>query len=72
MIKEGMIVRFRPEWCEPGEAKHLHIVMENLLNPITGEMTRWLIQTISTDMTIKPEEVVDECMIEPTGFSVTE
>lgn len=73
MIKEGMIVRYAPEWCAPGERRYLHVVKENRINPVTGEMTRWLIQTINMEnMAIMPTEVVDDCMIEPTGFDITE
>ena len=71
MIKEGMIVRYANGWCSPEERKYLHLVLENRLNPVTGEMTRWLIQTINMEnMSIQPTEVVDECMIEPTGLTV--
>lgn len=70
MIKEGMIVRYKPEYCSPGEEKYLHVVKENRLNPVTGEMTRWLIETINIDMVFHPTEVVDECMIESSGYSV--
>lgn len=69
MIKEGMIVRYVPEWCNsPAERKYLHVVLENRLNPVTGEMTRWLIKTINMEnMVFQPTEVVDECMIEAVG-----
>lgn len=71
MIKEGMIVRYAPGWCSPGEQKYLHVVLENLLNPVTNKMTRWLIETINMEnMVLHPTTIVDECMIEPTGFSV--
>lgn len=70
MIKEGMIVRYAADWCSPGERKYLHVVKENRLNPVTGEMTRWLIQTINTNMFFQPTETVDDFMIEPTGFTV--
>ena len=70
-IKEGMIVRYTPEWCEPGERKYLHVVKENRLNPVTGEMTRWLIQTINMEhMAFQPSSTVDDYMIEPTGFTI--
>ncbi len=71
MIKEGMIVRFSREWCSEGERKYLHLVKENRLNPVTGEMTRWLIETLNMEnMFFHPAEVVDDFMIEPTGFSI--
>ena len=70
MIKEGMIVRYKSEWCSPEERKYLHVVKENRLNPVTNEMTRWLIETINTNMYFNPTECVDECMIEPTGFHI--
>lgn len=71
MIEKGMIVRFRPEWCSEGERKYLHVVKENRLNPVKGTMTRWLIETINMEnMFFHPAEVVDDYMIEPTGFTV--
>lgn len=70
MIKVGMIVRYAPEWRSPGEEKYLHVVKENRLNPVTGEMTRWLIETINSSLFLNPTEEVDEKMIEPTGFTV--
>ncbi len=68
-ISVGMIVRYAPGWSSEGERKYLHVVKENRLNPVTGQMTRWLIETINTGMVFNPTEVVDDCMIEPTGFS---
>lgn len=66
MIEKGMIVRFADGWCSPGERKYLHIVLENRLNPVTGKMTRWLIETINMEnMKFHPTEVVDDYMIEP-------
>lgn len=71
MIEEGIIVRFTPQWCSPGERKYLHVVLENRLNPITGRMTRWLIKTINMrNMVLHPTTVVEDYMIEPTGFTV--
>jgi len=73
MIKVGMIVRYAAGWCGEGERKYLHLVKENVLNPVTGEMTRWLIETINTEnMAFHPTEVVDDYMIEPTGFDITQ
>lgn len=65
MIKPGMIVRYKPEWCEPGEEKYVHVVLENWMNPVTNKMTRWLIQTVNSDTFLPPQEVVEEEMIEP-------
>lgn len=71
MIEEGMIVRYAPQWCSPGERRYLHVVMENHLNPVTGRMTRWLIGTINMrNMVLHPTTVVEDYMIEPTGFTV--
>lgn len=70
MIKVGMVVRYAPKWRSPGEEKYLHVVKENRMNPVTGEMTRWLIETINSSLFLNPTETVDECMIEPTGFTV--
>lgn len=70
-ITEGMIVRYAPDWCSPGERKYLHIVKENRLNPVTNQMTRWLIQTINMEnMVFQPTSVVEDYMIEPTGFNI--
>jgi hypothetical protein len=66
-----MIVRYSPKWCSPEERKYLHVVKENRLNPVTNQMTRWLIQTINMEnMVLQPSEVVDDYMIEPTGLNV--
>lgn len=71
MIKKGMIVRYAPEWCSPGERKYLHVVKENRLNPVTGKMTRWLIATINMgNMVLFPTSVVEDYMIEPIGVSI--
>lgn len=64
-LKPGMLVRYADGWCSEGEKKHVHLILENYLNPVTGEMTRWLIVTITTSNVIKPQEVVDDYMIEP-------
>ena len=73
MITEGMIVRYASEWCSPGERKYLHVVKENRLNPVTNQMTRWLIQTINMEnMTFQPTSVVEDYMIEPTGFIIND
>ena len=70
-IAVGMIVRFAAEWCTPGERKYLHVVKENRLNPVKNTMTRWLIETVNMEsMYFHPMEVVDDYMIEPTGFTV--
>lgn len=71
MITEGMIVRYASEWCSPDERKYLHVVKENRLNPVTNQMTRWLIQTINMEnMTFQPTSVVEDYMIEPNGFNI--
>lgn len=71
-IKEGLIVRYAKEWCSPGERKYLHVVKENQLNPVTNKMTRWLIQTINMEhMVLQPTSVVEDYMLEPTGFDIT-
>ena len=65
MIKVGSIVKYKKEWCAaPEEEKYLHIVKENRINPVTGEMTRFLIETINTKLTLNPTEVVEIDMIE--------
>ena len=71
MIETGMIVRYSPQWCSPGERRYLHVVTENRLNPVTGKMTRWLIETINMKhMTLHPTSEVEDYMIEPTGFNI--
>lgn len=64
-IAVGMLVKYAPKWCADGEEKYRHIVLENRLNPVTGEMTRWLIETVNTSLSIRPTETVDDYMIEP-------
>jgi len=71
-IKVGMIVRYHPDFCSEGERKYLHVVRENRLNPVTGEMSRWLIETLGTGMFLNPTEVVEDCMIVPMGLTVEE
>ena len=66
MIKTGMIVRYAPQWCGAGEEKYLHIVRENVLNPVTGKPTRWIIETINSGLSVfNPTETVEEYMIVP-------
>lgn len=70
-IEVGMIVRYADGWCSEGEKKYLHVVKEKRLNPVKNTMTRWLIQTINMEyMTFQPTQVVDDYMIEPTGYTV--
>ena len=69
-IELGMIVRYAPEWCSPGERRYLHLVKENRLNPVTGEMTRWLIHTLNSGSVLGMSEDVDDFMIEPTGLTI--
>ena len=43
------------------------------MNPVTNEMTEWLIETINMkNMVLMPTEQVSEFMIEPTGFNVND
>jgi hypothetical protein len=65
MIPVGSIVRYKKEWCTPGERKYLHRVLENRVNPVTGKMTRLLIECINMqNMSFNPTEDVEECMVE--------
>lgn len=64
MFEVGAVVKYRREWCSEGEEKYRHIVLEQRLNPITGEATRYLIRTMNTKLVLAPTETVDECMIE--------
>ena len=73
MFKVGDIVRYAPAWCSEGERKYLHVVVEvGLLNPVKMTETRVRIRTLNTSMTLMPEEVVDDFMIELTGFNAEE
>lgn len=63
-IKPGMLVRYVPEWCAPSERGYIHVVIENRLNPVTSEMSRWLIETLNTNLFLNPQETVEEEMIE--------
>lgn len=69
-IHVGMIVRYNAKWCRPEEANDHLLVRENRMNPVTHEMTRWVVQNL--DVTILdsyPVEDVDNFMIEPyEGF----
>ena len=66
MIKTGMIVRYAPQWCGAGEEKYLHVVRENVLNPVTGKPTRWIIETINSGLSVfNQTETVEEYMIVP-------
>lgn len=69
-IEPGMIVRYDPKWCTPGERKYLHVVKERRLNPVTNEETRFLIETLNSNLFMNPTETVDGEMLEPTGFTV--
>ena len=64
-IKVGMLVRYAKEWCTPEERKYIHIVRENVLNPVTGELTRWKIETLNSSLTWNPVSTVETEMIEP-------
>lgn len=64
MFEIGTVVKYRKGWCSEGEEKYRHIVLEHRLNPITGEMSRLLIQTINTHLSLAPTETVDEEMVE--------
>lgn len=64
MFNNGDIVRYKKEWCSPGERDYIHVILENRLNPVTGEMTRYLIGTINSKLVFGHTETVDECMIE--------
>lgn len=64
-IKVGMIVRYAEKWCTPDERKYIHVVRENVLNPVTGKLTRWKIETLNSSLTWNPVSVVETEMIEP-------
>ena len=69
-FKVGDLVRYSHDWCTNGERKYIHVLKENRLNPITNEMSRWLIETINTNMVFNPTSVVEDYMIVPLGFNV--
>lgn len=64
-IEIGMFVRYAEEWCTPEERKYIHVVRENVLNPVTGKLTRWKIETLNSSLTWNPVSVVESEMIEP-------
>ena len=71
MLKVGTIVRYHPNWCSEGERKYIHVVREvGLLNPCTDKPTRVLIETLNTNLTFHPTEVVEEFMIEDMGMTI--
>ena len=65
-IEVGMIVRYAPEWCNPGEENLVHVVLENRVNPVTGKMSRYKIKTLNTNLFLPPVEDVEDYMIIPT------
>lgn len=66
----GDIVRYAPAWCSEGERKYLHVVTEvGLLNPVKMTETRVKIQTLNSGLSLAPTEIVDDFMIESTGFN---
>jgi len=64
MFKVGDIVKYKSEWCSPGEEVYRHRLIENRRNPVSGKMSRWLIETINTSLTLGSMSVVDDYMIE--------
>ncbi len=67
MIKEGMIVRFHPDWCTERERKDLLVVLE-AWDDVHRCRARWLNST----MVLPHETLLDYAMIIPTGFTVDE
>ena len=73
MLTVGTIVRYHPNWCSNGERKYIHLVKEvGLLNPCTNLPTRVLIETLNTNLTLHPTEVVEECMLEDIGMNAAD
>jgi hypothetical protein len=73
MLTVGTIVRYHPNWCSDGERKYIHLVKEvGLLNPCTNQPTRVLIETLNTNLTLRPTEVVEECMLEDIGMNAAD
>ena len=64
MFKVGEIVKYKKEWCSEDELKYRHKILEVRLNPVTNEMSRYLVETINTSLSLNPTEVVDGFMIE--------
>ena len=62
----GDKVRYTKEWATPEELTQTHTIIEQRLNPVTDELTRYLIR--NDDATylngISSTEVVDDFMIE--------
>lgn len=67
MYKIGTYVRYRKEWCEEVERNDILVIRENWLNPVTNEMTRYLVENLSYTILhgLHPTECVEEDMIEP-------
>lgn len=68
----GDIVRYDPEWCSEGERKYLHVIKERRLNPVTNTETRFLIYTLNSSCAFGLSSAVDDFMLEPTGFTVSD
>ena len=64
-FKVGDLVKYSDDWCSNGERHLIHIVRENVLSPTTNELTRWVIETINSDLFINPVETVEDYMIVP-------
>ena len=63
-FKKGDIVKYNAAWCSEGEQKYRFVVLENCLNPVTNEMTRYLIGCLNSCLALGDTETVDEEMIE--------
>ena len=64
-IKPGMLVRYTPAWCNPGEENFLLLVREERTS--SGRATRWDVQNLSVAYLggVHRMETVEEFMIEP-------
>lgn len=65
IIREGMLVRFAPEWCSKEERHLVLVVLE--AHP---DVKRCKVQILNTKMYMKPIEVVTFEMIVPIGLTV--
>lgn len=63
-FRAGDVVRFADGWCEEGEKHYRYIVLENVLNPCTNEMSRYTIGCLNSSLRLGSVECVEDYMIE--------
>lgn len=63
MIKEGMIVRFDPNWCEPSERDDIMVVLEAY-----PDVKRCQVRCVNCSLAIPPIETVSFEMVVPDAY----